>query len=73
MDELRQAPLRELNVFESSGLKSLQDGDEVFVCEMPDKSLRMLGAIRALKQCVDCHGGARGDLLVAFSYELRRE
>jgi len=73
MDELREAPLRDLNAFEASGLKALQDGDEVFVREMPDKSLRMLGAIRALKQCVDCHGGARGDLLGAFSYELRRE
>jgi hypothetical protein len=73
MDELREAPLRDLNAFESAGLKALQDGNEIFVREMPDRSLRMLGAIRALKQCVDCHGGSRGDLLGAFSYELRRE
>ena len=30
----------------------------------------MLGAIRSAKQCVQCHGGQRGDLLGAFSYTL---
>ena len=29
--------------------------------------VRVLGAIRAAKQCIDCHGGGRGDLLGAFS------
>jgi hypothetical protein len=33
----------------------------------------MLGLARSVKQCVACHGGARGDLLGAFSYVLRRE
>ena len=37
--------------------------------QTPD-GLRILGAIRAAKQCVDCHGGERGALLGAFSYTL---
>jgi hypothetical protein len=73
MDELRKAPMRELNAFESAGLKALRNGDDIFVREMPDHSVRMLGSLRAMKQCIDCHGGARGDLLGAFSYELRKE
>lgn len=73
MDELRKAPMRELNAFELAGLKALRDGDEIFVREMPDHSVRMLGSLRAMKQCIDCHGGARGDLLGAFSYELRTD
>jgi hypothetical protein len=73
MDELRKVPLRDLNAFESAGLTALRKGDELFVREMPDSSVRMLGALRAMKQCINCHGGARGDLLGAFSYELRKE
>jgi hypothetical protein len=73
MDELRKAPMRELNAFELAGLKALREGEDIFIREMPDHSVRMLGALRAMKQCIDCHGGARGDLLGAFSYELRKD
>jgi hypothetical protein len=73
MDELRKAPLRELNAFEAAGLKALRDGKNLFVGEMPDKSVRMLGALRSMDQCIKCHGGGQGDLLGAFSYELRKE
>ena len=31
---------------------------------------RMLGSLRAAKQCLDCHTASRGDLLGAFSYAL---
>jgi hypothetical protein len=72
MDELRAAPTRELSAFESTGLKTLRDGEELYVRETPDGSVRMLGALRALKQCINCHGCARGDLLGAFSYELSK-
>ena len=73
MDELRKAPTRELNAFESTGLKALRESEELFVREMPDGSVRMLGALRALKQCAECHGCARGELLGAFSYELSKQ
>lgn len=71
MDELRGAPTRPLDPFEAEGLGRLRGGDELFV-RGSDKQVRMLGAVRATKQCLACHGGDRGDLLGAFSYTLRR-
>jgi hypothetical protein len=72
MDELRNAPIRPLDELETAGLASLRQGEELVVRETVD-AMRMLGALRSLKQCVRCHGGERGDLLGAFSYTLRRE
>lgn len=71
MDELRAAPTRPLDSFEAQGLVTLRKGEELFV-RGSETRVRMLGAIRGTKQCLDCHGGARGDLLGAFSYSLRR-
>jgi hypothetical protein len=71
MDELRTAPTRPLDPFERESLATLQRGEDLVVRETGDR-LRMLGAVRATKQCLDCHGGNRGDLLGAFSYVLRR-
>ncbi len=70
MSELRQAPTRSLDAFENSGLKSLRRGEDLIV-KQSETSLRVLGAIRSTKQCINCHGGERGDLLGAFSYILR--
>jgi hypothetical protein len=70
MKELRGVPTRPLDPFEEEGLAELRRGKDLFTREA-DGSLRMLGAIRATKQCLDCHGGRRGDLLGAFSYVLR--
>jgi hypothetical protein len=72
MDELREAPTRKLDALESVGLSGLRRGDDLFVRETGGR-LRMLGAIRATKQCTACHGCERGDLLGAFSYTLRRD
>lgn len=72
MDELRTAPIRELDAFETQGLAALKSGDTLFIRQHDDR-LRLLGAIRATKQCVECHGCERGDLLGAFSYVLRRQ
>jgi hypothetical protein len=72
MDELREAPTRKLDTFESVGLPGLRRGDDLFVRETAGR-LRMLGAIRATKQCTSCHDCERGDLLGAFSYTLRLE
>ncbi len=71
MNELREAPTRELDLFEAVGLQVLRQGEDLFVRGTEEK-VRMLGALRAAKQCVTCHGGQRGDLLGAFSYTLRR-
>lgn len=71
MEELRDAPTRELDEFEQSALAKLRSGDE-----MADHStlnhVRMLGALRALKQCSECHFAKPGTLLGAFSYRLER-
>ncbi len=71
MDELRGAPTRPLDPFEAQGLEHLRGGQDLFV-RGSDKRVRMLGAVRSVKQCLACHGGDRGDLLGAFSYTLRR-
>jgi hypothetical protein len=72
MDELKQAPTRPLDTFESAGLKRLCAGEGLIVGEHENR-VRLLGAIRATLQCQECHGAERGDLLGAFSYTLRRK
>lgn len=71
MEELREAPKRPLDEFEAIGLASLRNGEDLFVRDRAE-GRRMLGAIRAAKQCIACHGCERGDLLGAFSYTLTR-
>jgi hypothetical protein len=70
MTELRDAPTRPLDAFETSGLGMIQKGDDGFAARR-GAVVRFVGAIRSARQCVDCHGGERGDLLGAFSYTLR--
>lgn len=71
MDDLRGAPTRAPDAFETAGLSAIRKGEEGFAAQRPDV-VRYLGAIRSAKQCVECHGGNRGDLLGAFAYTLRR-
>jgi len=72
MKELRAAPTRELDDFETAGLLALQRGDDLFVRERgPER--RLLGAIRAARQCLSCHEAERGDLLGAFSYRMTQD
>ena len=70
MSELRKAPTRTLDTFELAGLEALRAGENLFVRPTP-QGLRMLGGIRNVEKCTECHGGERGDLLGAFSYSLR--
>jgi hypothetical protein len=72
MDDVRTVPTRPLDPFESEALDALRGGEEVYA-RGAGGSARMVGAIRATRQCVVCHGGSRGDLLGAFCYGLRRE
>ena len=71
MDELGEAATRSLDPFEASALEKLRQGEDLLYTEA-SAGMRMLGAIRSVKQCMGCHGGERGDLLGAFSYTLRR-
>jgi hypothetical protein len=70
MDQLRKAPTRPLSEFETSSLAKLRKGEDLIV-EPSSSKMRMLGSIRSTKQCLDCHGGQRGELLGAFTYTLR--
>ena len=71
MDELREAPTRRLDGFEQEALEGMRRGENLQVRSSPNR-IRMLGAIRSLRQCASCHGTERGELLGAFSYKLRR-
>lgn len=71
MDELKDAPTRPLDGFEGANLPLLRTASDTVVVEELN-SVRMLGAVRADKTCLECHNVARGELLGAFSYVFRR-
>jgi hypothetical protein len=66
------APTRPLDAFETESLKGLLDGETVVAGESKSR-LRMLGGLRAVWQCTECHSVGEGHLLGAFSYEFRRK
>ncbi|HBI43165.1 MAG TPA: hypothetical protein DDY78_09965 [Planctomycetales bacterium] len=72
MDELKGVPTRPLIPFEEKSLKSLRKGDDL-ATETSGDRIRMVGSLRASKQCLECHEVKRGDLLGAFSWELQRQ
>jgi hypothetical protein len=74
MDRLSSddAPTRPLDAFETDALAKLWKDEDVVVKNDGD-DYRMLGSLRAAKQCLDCHSVQRGELLGAFSYSLRHE
>jgi hypothetical protein len=72
MDRLHGVPTRPLDRFESYALHALRQGENIFTTQGVE-GVRMLGAVRATRQCVACHGCERGALLGAFSYNLRFE
>ena len=69
MDLLQGVPLRPLDEFEHLSLPRLGQGEDLIVMQAASR-LRVLGAIRAGKQCLSCHEAQRGDLLGAFSYHF---
>lgn len=69
MDRLADAPTRPLTGFERRSLRELR-GERDLVTEEEGGRVLMLGAIRAGKQCLNCHDVRRGTLLGAFSYEI---
>ena len=73
MEELVDAPTRELDDFEREALKKLRGASDLEVSEKLNGEgghIRMLGALRAGENCAACHGVPRGVLLGAFSYQL---
>lgn len=72
MEDLQNAPKRGLASFEEKALKSLFEGEDLITEATPNR-IRMMGSLRASKQCLECHQGERGALLGGFSYELLRD
>ena len=72
MTKAKQLPTRPLDDFEKEALPALERGETLTASRNGD-NLRVLGAIRAAKQCLKCHEVKRGDLLGAFTYTLHRE
>jgi len=71
MDQLKNVPTRPLDAFEAGSLEKLRTDEDLAIVEKPN-TVRMLGALRAGRSCLECHSVERGALLGAFSYELRR-
>jgi hypothetical protein len=69
MNELREAPVRELDPFERQALTALLAGDDI-VSDYDAGGIRAVGSLRAASQCLECHQVKRGALLGAFSYEF---
>ena len=69
MDELEDAPTRPLDAFERNALERLRSREDLVIDEAADR-IRMLGSLRAAKDCTQCHSVRRGELLGALSYEL---
>jgi hypothetical protein len=72
MDKIDKVKTRGLLDFETKALESLRKGEDL-VTEATTNTIRMVGAIRASKQCLSCHSCERGALLGAFTYQLQRD
>ncbi len=69
MVELETMATRPADGFEAAALERLAAGEDL-VANAVGSKVRLLGAIRNMTACVECHGGQRGDLLGAFSYRF---
>ena len=69
MDQLEEFSHRALDAFEADALRQLEYQQDIVV-DHQGSQIRMLGALRAGNDCLQCHAGNRGRLLGAFSYEL---
>jgi len=70
MDRLSEARRRPLDGFETIALRELRNGESLVVRSQGER-VKMMGALRAAKQCAVCHEVPRGTLLGAFSYCFR--
>lgn len=69
LERLKDVPTRPLNDFEEQALAKLWHDEDVVIAE-EQRNIRMLGSLRAQKECIQCHSVKHGQLLGAFSYEL---
>ncbi len=69
MEEIRTASTRKLTDFEAASVQRLTQGEQLVV-NFEKGGIRMVGALRAHKDCMQCHSVQRGTVLGAFSYTL---
>jgi hypothetical protein len=72
MEELKERPTRPLDAFETDAIPRLIESEDL-VARATTNRIEMVGAIRAAKQCTECHQVQRGQLLGAFTYTLVRD
>jgi hypothetical protein len=72
LDQLKTYPTRELDEFERTALKSLQEG-QYALAHVTAERTRLLGALRITEDCRKCHQEAVGTLVGAFTYDLARD
>ncbi|MCA9027486.1 MAG: hypothetical protein KDA86_19915 [Planctomycetaceae bacterium] len=70
MDELKSAPTRPATPFEREAIDRLRKGEDLVTHQFGSR-LFVVGSLRAMSKCVECHTGKHGDLLGAFCYEFR--
>ena len=71
MEQLGKAKTRTLDEFEAEALKRLHKGEDV-VADAAVNHIRLMGSLRAAKECRQCHSVPRGALLGALTYDLQR-
>lgn len=71
MEELRKAPTRKVTPFESDSINRLVNGEDLVAEFSRTGELTMVGSIRAIADCRECHRVPVGGLLGAFSYKLK--
>lgn len=70
MDELRHGPTRPITLFEQFAISRLAQGEDLVVEQDSNHGLHMVGSIRAIADCRECHRVPLGGLLGAFTYHV---
>jgi hypothetical protein len=74
MDEIsgEAVPTRGLSEFEKRAIERLRTTEDIVIDDSEDP-IRMVGSIRAVEDCLQCHTARRGELLGAFTYEFSKK
>ena len=66
------AMTRELTPFENRAMRELVEGETIVSEETSSGGIRMVGALRSIGSCNNCHQSKHHDLLGAFTYEFEK-
>lgn len=71
-DSMKKAPTRALLPAEEASLPFLKNGKDI-VWQQDGSDIRMVGALRAQKNCAECHAAKENEMLGALTYRLSTE